>query len=187
LSESVDDYDETVRYSYALYSLPGADAASVETALVQIITTLLKAPDRPIRFGLGNLSFYRDIAAIDSSPGFLNGILSLLFNSKDLHSEFATQEKKSEAYFHRAKAAEIYALLADRFPQSTRRSELLSKLIESYAVYGENDAIIRQGTAFIDAFPDAEQRTRVALQIADARARLKQVPEEIAVYDRLLA
>src|SRR5262245_61737539 len=186
LSETADDYEEVIRYSYALYSLPGAADASMESALVQIIATLLKAPDQPIRFGLGNLSFYRDIATMDSSPGFLNGILSLIFNSQNPDTEFGSQEKKSEAYFHRAKAAEIYALLSDRFPQSARRSELLSGLIESYALYGENEAIIRQGTAFIDNFPNAAQRTKVALQIADAHARLKQVPEEIAVYDRLL-
>jgi Flp pilus assembly protein TadD len=186
LFDSVNDYEETIRYAYALYSLPGVDPASAEAALVQIITTLLKAPDQPIRFGRGNLSFYRDIATLDDSPGFLNGIFSLLFNSQYPDTHFTSQQKKSEAYFHRAKAAEIYALLTDRFPGSARRSELLSRLIESYALYGEDDAIIRQGTAFINDFPDADQRTRVSLQIADAYARRKQISEELSVYDRLL-
>jgi tetratricopeptide (TPR) repeat protein len=186
LSESVDDYDEAIRYSYALYSLPGADSASVEAALVEIINVLLKAPDQPIRFGRGDLSFYHDIATIDSSPGFLNGILSLVFNSQYPDEQFRSQERKSEAYFHRAKAAELYKLLSDRFPRSARRSELLSRLIESYALYGEDEAIIRQGTAFITEFPNAEQRTKVALQVADAYARRKQVPEELGIYNRLL-
>ena len=186
LSDSVDDYDEAIRYSYALYSLPGVDNTSAETALVEIISVLLRAPDQPIRFGRGDLSFYHDIATIDSSPGFLNGVLSLIFNSQYPDSQFRSQERKSEAYFHRAKAAELYKLLSDRFPKSTRRSELLSRLIESYALYGEDDAIIRQGTAFITDFPDADQRTRVALQIADAYARRKQVPEELGMYNRLL-
>ena len=186
LSDSVNDYDEAIRYSYALYSLPGVDNTSAETALVEIISVLLRAPDQPIRFGRGDLSFYHDIATIDSSPGFLNGILSLVFNSQFPDSQFRSQERKSEAYFHRAKAAELYKLLSDRFPKSTRHSELLSRLIESYALYGEDDAIIRQGTAFITDFPDADQRTRVALQIADAYARRKQVPEELGVYNRLL-
>jgi tetratricopeptide (TPR) repeat protein len=186
LSESTDDYDEAIRYSYALYSLPGADNASVEAALVEIINVLLKAPDRPIRFGRGDLSFYRDIATIDASPGFLNGILSLIFNSQYPDQQFRSQERKSEAYFHRAKAAELYKLLSDRFPKSTRRSELLSRLIQSYALYGEDEAIIRQGTAFITEFPDAEQRTKVALQVADAYARRKQVSDELGVYNRLL-
>src|SRR5207244_11048811 len=93
--------------------------------------------------------------------------------------QFTSQERKGEAYFHRAKAADLYALLSNRFPRSTRRSELLSRIIEGYAVYGEDEAIIRQGTAFINDFPDAEQRTRVALQVADAYARRRQVPEEI--------
>jgi tetratricopeptide (TPR) repeat protein len=166
--------------------LPGADNASVETALVEIINVLLKAPDQPIRFGRGDLSFYHDIATIDSSPGFLNGMLSLIFNSQYPDQQFRPQEGKSEAYFHRAKAAELYKLLSDRFPKSVRRSELLSRLIESYAIYGEDEAIIRQGTAFITEFPDAEQRTKVALQIADAYARRKQVSDELGIYNRLL-
>ena len=187
LSESTDDYDEAVRYWYALYSLNGADNTSVENALVGIIGVLLKAPDQPIRFGQGDLSFYRDIATMDSSPGFLNGILSLIFNSQYPDSQFRSQEQKSHAYFHRAKAAELYALLTTRFPKSAHRSELLSRLIESYALYGEDDAIIQKGNAFIAEFADAPQRTRVALQVADAYARRKDVPQELAVYNRLLA
>jgi predicted Zn-dependent protease len=186
LSELTNDHDEAIRYSYALYSLPGAGDAAVEDALVRIISVLLKAPDQPIRFGKGDLSFYRDIATMDASPGFLNGIVSLIFNSQYPDSRFRSQEAKSQAYFHRAKAAELYTLLSMRFPKSTRRSELLSRLIECYALYGEDDAIIRQGTAFIADFPNAEQRTKVALQVADAYARRKQVTEELAVYNRLL-
>jgi tetratricopeptide (TPR) repeat protein len=186
LAEAVTDYDEAIRYSYALYSLPGADSASLEAALVEIINVLLKAPDQPIRFGRGDLSFYRDIATIDTSPGFLNGILSLIFNSQYPDGQFRSQERKSEAYFHRAKAAELYKLLSERFPKSAERSGLLARLIESYAFYGEDEAIIRQGTAFITEFADAQQRTRVALQVADAYARRKQVPDELGIYNRLL-
>src|SRR5205085_2182973 len=130
---------------------------------------------------------YHDIATMDSSPGFLNGILSLIFNSQYPDAQFRSQQGKSEAYFHRAKAAELYALLSSRFPKSARRSELLSRLIESYSVYGEDESIIQKGTAFITEFPAAEHRTRVALQVADAYARRKQTPQELAVYNRLLA
>jgi len=49
LFDSVNDYDEVIRYAFALYSLPGADQASAENALAQIIATLLKAPEQPIR------------------------------------------------------------------------------------------------------------------------------------------
>ena len=68
----------------------------------------------------------------------------------------------------------------------SHRSQLLSRLIESYALYGEDDAIIRQGTAFIADFPNAEQRTKVALQVADAYARAKRTNDELAIYNRLL-
>jgi len=45
------------------------------------IDTLFTAPEQPLRFGSGDLSFYRDIATLDRYPGFLNGVLSLLFNT----------------------------------------------------------------------------------------------------------
>ena len=34
---------------------------------------LLSAPEQPVRFGAGDLSFYKDIATMDAGPGLLNG------------------------------------------------------------------------------------------------------------------
>ena len=89
LYEKTRNHNEALRYHASIYSLPGASPADVEQALASIIDTLFTAPEQPLRFGSGDLSFYRDIATIDRYPGFLNGILSLLFNSASPSGQYA--------------------------------------------------------------------------------------------------
>ena len=61
---------------------------------------------------------------MDRSPGLLNGLLSLVFNSSYPASELATEENRARPYFHRAKAAELASLFESRFPNSERRAGL---------------------------------------------------------------
>ena len=186
LYETTRNYNEALRYDSSIYSLPGARPADVERALASIIDTLLTAPEQPLRFGAGDLSYYRDIATLDRYPGFLNGVLSLLFNSASPRSQYARQEGAAQSYFHRGRAADLLALFETRFPDSTRRPGLNAALLATYAAYGEADAVIDHGRRFLTTFPDAPERTTVALSMADAFARKEQVAEELAAYDRLL-
>ena len=81
LFERLPDVNEAARLYYALYSVAARRAAAhAERALYGLANLLLTAPDQPIQFGSGDLSFYKDIATVDPSPGFLNGILSLVLN-----------------------------------------------------------------------------------------------------------
>jgi tetratricopeptide (TPR) repeat protein len=186
LFEGVSNYDEAARGYYALYSVPGAAPAMQEKALAGIANLLLTAPEQPMRFGAGDLSLYSDIAQLDNGPGFLNGILSLVLNSSSPESHFATNDSASVAYFHRAKAAELVQLFDSRFPASTERTRLHSRLIEAYSVYGDNDGVIRGGREFLTAFPKASERTQVAIAMADAYSRKNQAQQEFALYDDLL-
>jgi Flp pilus assembly protein TadD len=186
LLESIQEYDEAARHYYTLYTLPGAEASFRESALGGLAGLLLAAPEQPIRFGAGNLSYYRDIGAIDPYPGFLNGILSLLLNSAQPRYEYPQQDQTSVAYFHRARASELIGLFDRQFPKSPRRPDLHKRLIEAYAAYGDDAAVIRAGQAFRSSFPDARERTGVALLMADAYARLNQPQEEFALYDQVL-
>src|SRR5262249_21653552 len=52
--------------------------------------------------------------------------------------------------------------------------------------YGQDDAVIRLGHEFLQAFPRAEQRTRVSLLMADVYAAKGNSKEEFALYDALL-
>ena len=129
LSQRANNYNEAARYHYALYSLPTATPEDAEQALAGLIDLLLTAPEQPIEFGSGDLSLYRDIATMDDHPGFLNGVLSLLFNSERPRQEFARQERTSVAYFHRARASELLDLFHSRFSYSQLRPALQVKLI----------------------------------------------------------
>jgi tetratricopeptide (TPR) repeat protein len=186
LYEKTRNYNEVLRYYASIYSLPGASAADVEQALAGIIDILFTAPEQPLRFGSGDLSFYRDVATLDRSPGFLNGILSLLFNSASPSSQYAQEQASATSYFHRARAADLVALFESRFPDSPRRAVLNATLVSTYAAYAASDAVIDRGRRFLAAFADAPERTAVSLAMADAFARKAQVVEEFATYDRLL-
>ena len=186
LSQRGNNYDEAARYHYALYSLPAATLEDAEKALAGLIDLLLTAPEQPIEFGSGDLSLYRDIATMDDHPGFLNGVLSLLFNSQRPRQEFARQERNSVAYFHRARASELLDLFHNRFSYSQLRPALQVKLIEAYNTYGEGDGVIRAAKAFLEEFTESRQRSRVALLMADAYARQERVNLEFATYESLL-
>ncbi|MBL8220092.1 MAG: hypothetical protein JNL62_12730, partial [Bryobacterales bacterium] len=181
------DRNEAARHYYALYSLSGATPAQQEEALYSIALLLLAVPEPRLALGSGDLSFYRDIAAADPYPGFLNGILSLLLNSSDTAFRFQNQERSAQPYFQRVRAADLLSLFESRFPASARRSVLLHRLVEAYSVHGENDAVLTSGRRFLTAFPTDGTRMQVTLLMADAHARKNQVKEELALYDELLA
>jgi hypothetical protein len=180
------DVNEAARLYYALYSAPPAGGAHTERALYGLAHLLLSAPDQPIQFGSGDLSFYQDIATIDPSPGFLNGILSLILSSSSPRYEYQSQDERSLAYFHRVAASQLVVLLEQRFPQSPHRAELRAKLISAYGAYGDDAAVIRAGREYLAAFPAGTDRVSVALEISDALARGNRTAEEFALYDQLL-
>ena len=186
LYEKTRNGNEALRYYASIYSLPGAGPADVEQALAAITDTLFTAPEQPLRFGSGDLSFYRDIATLDRGPGFLNGVLSLVFNSASPSNHYAQEQASSTSYFHRGRAADLVGLFETRFPNSPRRAGLNATLVATYAAYGASDAVIDRGRRFLAAFPGAPERTAVTLAMADAFARKEQVAEEFAAYDRLL-
>jgi len=184
LLDAVHLYPEAARYYFPLYNSPGADSS--EKALAGLTNILLTAPEQQMRFGSGDISMYKDIATMDSGPGYLNGIVSLILNTSSPASGYSEEEQRAVPYFHRSRAAELVALLDKRFPNSAARPELHARLIEAYANYGRDAAVIRFGREFLTAFPAAEQRNQVALLMADAFARDKNTKEEFAIYDAML-
>jgi tetratricopeptide (TPR) repeat protein len=185
LSEGVQDYDEAARYYYALYNSQGDNDVS-QKALAGLVNILLTAPEQPIRIGAGDLSIYSDIARMDRYPGFLNGILSLILNTTGPKYELANQEAAAVPYFHRAEASQLLTLLDSKFPNAPQRAELHAKLLDAYNHYGETDVLIREAKVYLAAFPKGQDRSRVALLLADGYARKELTTEEFATYDDLL-
>ena len=184
-------YEQAARYDFALYNTPGKLTSTrqspQEAALSSIVHILLTAPEQPIYLGSGNLSLYRDIATVDHGPGYLNGILSLWLNSTNPASEFHEEEQRATPYFRRAKAAELLAVLDKTFPDASSRSSLHAALVSAYAAYGDDQATIAAGKAFLAAFPAATERAPVAIIVADGYARTNNPAAEFALYDELLS
>jgi tetratricopeptide (TPR) repeat protein len=184
-------YELTARYDFALYNTPGKLTSTPESpqeaALSSIVHLLLTAPEQPIYLGSGNLSLYRDIATVDRGPGYLNGILSLWLNSTSPASEFHEEERRATPYFHHAKAAELLALLDRTFPDASSRSSLHAAMVSAYTAYGDDQATIAAGNAFLDAFPTAAERVPVAIIVADSYARTNNPTAEFALYNELLS
>jgi cellulose synthase operon protein C len=185
LLEDIHSYPESARYYFALYNSTGMPDAQ-EKAIAGLTGLLLTAPETPIRMGSSDLSMYRDIATMDQGPGYLNGILSLILNTTQPASQYSEEEQRAVPYFHRSRAAELLALLDGKFPNSAQRPALHAQLLDYYATSGENDAVIQGGRDFIASFPNAPERTTVALLMADAHARKSDTNNEFAIYDSVL-
>jgi tetratricopeptide (TPR) repeat protein len=185
LLEAVQDFPEAARYYYALAADKKTPDAE-QRGLAGLTRVLLTAPEQPLRVGAGNLAMYKNIATMDRGPGYMNGILSLFFNTQNPASEYSSQDQLAAPYFHRAKAAELLADIDKRFPNAPERAELHARLMDAYAAYGENDAVIREGTAFLIQFPVDARRVEVALEVGDVYSRTNQAEKEFALYRTLL-
>jgi len=185
LLEDIHSFPEAARYYFALYNSKGA-ADSQERALTRLTDMLLTSPESPMRLGSGELSMYKDIASIDPGPGYLNGILSLILNTTSPESAYREEEQRAVSYFHRSRAAELLALLDKSFPNAESRPELHAKLLEFYSNNGQSEAVLQRGKEFLATFPKSPDRTRVALLMADADARLQKPQDEFAIYDTIL-
>jgi tetratricopeptide (TPR) repeat protein len=187
LLEGIHAYPESARYYFALYNSSSKDFPDVQaTAIAGLTSLLLTAPETPIRLGSGELSMYRDIATMDQGPGYFNGILSLILNTTQPGSQYSEEEQRAVPYFHRSRAAELLELLDTKFPNSVRHPELHAQLLEFYSNSGESDAVIQGGRDFLASFPNAVERTSVALRMADAYARKNDSRSEFAIYDAVL-
>ena len=186
LFEDVEEWDEAARQYYALYSLPSADDAARERGLSALARLLLNAPEKPVHFGAGDLSLYKDIATMDPHPGFLNGILSLVLNGESPQWQYEGENQTSVAYFHRARVSQLLDLLDSRFPHAKEAPALHASLIGAYEQYGDDDGAIRSGRKFLAAYPQSFEHYSVALTMASSFARQRRVADEQAIYESLL-
>jgi hypothetical protein len=158
-----------------------------EEAMAGLALLLLNHAGQPVRYGAADLGLFADIGAMDRSPGWLNGVLSLVFNTTYPAAELAREQDRARPYFHRAKASELVTLFDSRFPNSARRPALRAKVVEAFSIHGVHAAVIREGRQFLGAYPRAPERPAVALLMAGAYAAQRNAVEEFKVYDALLA
>lgn len=185
LFERAQDFNQAANYFYALAAQKTSDVDELH-GLSGLARILLTAPEQPLRIGAGNIALYKNIATLDRGPGYWNGILSLWMNTQNPSGEYADRNQLASPYFHRAKAAEIITEIDRRFPQAIERPELHALLMDAYAAYGEDKALIHEGTSFLAQYPGNAHRIEVALQVADVYSRTNQTDKEVALYRDLL-
>ncbi len=186
LFERLADPDEAAKVWYSLYSLPNAGPAHTE-GLARLAGLLLQSPEQHIRFGNRDLSLYANVAQMDRHPGFLNGILSVLFTAHDPMWKYAAENETATAYFHRAAASDLIERLKKEAPGAPQLAELEQQLFAAYALYGQDDAIVSKAPDYLNKYGNAPQFVDVALLLGDAYAHQKNEKAEFALYDRLLA
>ena len=137
------------------HSVPPANGPHTERALVRSGQPVC-SPRRnsPSSSGPATCRSTKDIATVDSSPGFLNGILSLLLNWTAPSGEYRNQNEKSTAYFHRAAASRLVTLLGSAIPalRVTARPSTPS-WFPPMAHTATDQTVIRAGREYPAAFP----------------------------------
>ena len=182
----VQDYDESARFSYLLSTSPASSASDKEAGLADLIALLLNVPEQPLSFANRDLSLYKNIASMDRHPGFLNGILSVALNTTDPEGQYANASQNANSYFHRAAALRLLDQLRSEFPASTRIPELEAELFSAYALYGQDEALLRNVPGWLTRNGNANQYVQTALLLAEADARTARIPDELSLYDGLL-
>jgi tetratricopeptide (TPR) repeat protein len=208
LNRKLLNYNEAARFYYALYAqlssgrgaiycaqCEGGDESlpyknphdlSPDLALRGIFEVLLAAEDRPVQLGSGNLDYYRDIAAIDQNPGFLNGILSLILNGTDLAGEFQQQEDKANGYFNRAEALRLVRFTSKTYPNSRHLTAMYRDSLRVFEKYGMDRLLAEAGEEFFQRYKNSNEVLEVGVSVADAYARLKDYEKEWKTYQFLL-
>jgi tetratricopeptide (TPR) repeat protein len=182
---SLNHFNEAARY-FSTLALQTQDLEIRETSLFQLYQVMQDALNRPTQLGGGGLDYFRSVATVDTNPGLLNGLLSLILNRTHPRSRYDEAEERAIAYFNRAHAAELLEFFETSFPNSTKLARMQYQALEALKAYGRWETIVQRGADFLIRHPESLEAPAVGLLMADAYANLKNDTEEFKVYDRLL-
>lgn len=171
---NIGQYDLGARFLYSLHAVGGTAPGSPEreATLAGLVAALLDAGETGVTLSAGDLSLYADVAQVDQSAGFLNGVLSLILAGNNIPREYARANRSATAYFNRALAYRFFTALQTEYPRSARLPGLQAQLLKAFMEMGEHETVIRLGDEFLRAFPTAPDYAEIVLQIAEAEARL---------------
>jgi len=182
---ALNHFNEAARY-FSTLALQARDGGKREEALYQLHQVMMDALNRPTQIGGGSLDYYKSVATIDTNPGLLNGLLSLILNRTHPRLEVEGAEERAVSYFNRARAAELLEFFERSYPNSTRRPRMQYQALEALKAYGRWEMVTKRGALFLERYPNTLETPAVGLLMADAFANLKNEAEEFQVYRRLL-
>ena len=183
--DALNHFNEAARY-FSTLALQTRDNARKEESLYQLYQVMMAALNRPTQLGGGSLDYFRSVATVDTGPGLLNGMLSLLLNHTNPRMQADAAEERAVSYFNRAKAAQVLEFFERSYPNSTRLPRMQFQALEALKAYGRWETLAQRGTAFMERHPRALEAPSAGILVADAYANLKNETEEFKVYSRLL-
>lgn len=183
--DALNHFNEAARY-FSTLALQTRDTARKEESLYQLYQVMMAALNRPTQLGGGSLDYFRSVATLDTSPGLLNGMLSLLLNHTSPRMQFDAAEERAVSYFNRSRAAELLGFFEKSYPNSAHLPRMQFQALEALKAYGRWETLAQRGTAFLERHPRAIETPSAGILVADAYANLKNEAEEFKVYSRLL-
>lgn len=183
--DSLNHFNEAARY-FSTLALQTRDSAKKEESLYQLYQVMMGALNRPTQFGGGSLDYFRSVATVDSSPGLLNGMLSLLLNHTQPQLRYDAAEEQAVSYFNRARAGELLEFFEKSYPNSARLPRMHFQALEALKAYGRWETLAQRGAAFMERYPQVLETPSAGILVADAYANVKNEAEEFKVYRRLL-
>jgi tetratricopeptide (TPR) repeat protein len=97
--DALNHFNEAARY-FSTLALQTRDNAKKEESLYQLYQVMMAALNRPTQLGGGSLDYFRSVATVDTSPGLLNGMLSLLLNHTGPRMQYDAAEERAVSYFN---------------------------------------------------------------------------------------
>jgi len=183
--DALNHFNEAARY-FSTLALQTRDNAKKEESLYQLYQVMMAALNRPTQLGGGSLDYFQSVAALDTSPGLLNGMLSLLLNHTSPRLHYDAAEERAASYFNRARAAELLEFFEKSYANSAHLPRMQFQALEALKAYGRWETLAQRGTAFMERHPRALETPSAGILVADAYANLKNEAEEFRVYSRLL-
>jgi cellulose synthase operon protein C len=182
------DGDTASRLLYTLYVQnelkPGSPLRA--KVLYQLFELLADARGERLALTRGDLRFYQDIAAADTHPGMLNGVLSLILSDTNPAAELETQERLAVRHFNRAAAMRIFTAYKQEYPTSPELAQMYLDIVRLYAVSREPQVASETLAEFEKRYEDAPQYAEVALRLADCYIALGRNEEERTLYRRVM-
>ncbi|HEU0007669.1 MAG TPA: hypothetical protein VFS12_16910, partial [Terriglobia bacterium] len=183
--DALNHFNEAARY-FSTLALQTRDSTKKEESLYQLYQVMMAALNRPTQLGGGSLDYFRSVATVDTSPGLLNGMLSLVLNHTSPRLHYDAAEERAVSYFNRARAAELLEFFEKTHPSSAHLPRMQFQALEALKAYGRWETLAQRGTAFMERHPRALETPSAGILVADAYANLKNETEEFKVYSRLL-
>ncbi len=182
------DGDGASRFLYTLYANGKLEKQSPLRAqvLYQMFELLTDAADNRLSLTRGDLKFYEDIAATDSHPGIIGGVLSLILSDTNPRGELEKEESVAVKYFNRAAAYRIFDAYRREYPTSPELAQMYLDIVRLYTATKEPQVAADALAEFERRYTDAPQYPSVALKLADAYVAAGQPEREREIYARIL-